>query len=169
MAPIGRVVAVVTADGRHGDVTVVGVGGTSYWSGDRLAFTNLETAADLAGVDGRQPVVVRADETARTSCGRPRTRRATSGRRAASRRRPPVTIPDEAHPIDADIEQVSSLIGLLGIVAGLVALVLLGSTTNTLITERTREVAVMRALGAPSRACAGGSAGWRSASPSPPS
>ncbi len=39
------------------------------------------------------------------------------------------------------------LIGLLGIVAGIVALVLLASTTNTLITERTREVAVMRALG----------------------
>ena len=41
----------------------------------------------------------------------------------------------------------SQLIGLLGIFAGLVALVLLASTTNTLITERTREMAVMRALG----------------------
>ena len=35
--------------------------------------------------------------------------------------------------------------------AGLVALVLLASTTNTLIVERTREVAVMRALGGRSR------------------
>jgi putative ABC transport system permease protein len=63
----------------------------------------------------------------------------------------PVTVPDGTHPIEADIRQVSTLIGFLGIVAGLVALVLLGSTTATLITERTREVAVMRALGARSR------------------
>jgi putative ABC transport system permease protein len=54
-------------------------------------------------------------------------------------------------PIDQDIEQVSMLSGLLGIVAGFVALVLLASTTNTLITERTREVAVMRVLGGRSR------------------
>jgi putative ABC transport system permease protein len=58
-----------------------------------------------------------------------------------------VYLPDGTTPIDADIRQVSSLIGLLGMVAGMVALVLLASTTTTLITERTREVAVMRALG----------------------
>ena len=63
----------------------------------------------------------------------------------------PVSIPDGTHPIEGDIDQVSTLIGFLGIVAGLVALVLLGSTTTTLITERTREVAVMRALGARNR------------------
>ena len=60
-------------------------------------------------------------------------------------------MPDGTHPIEDDIAQVSTLIGFLGIVAGLVALVLLGSTTSTLITERTREVAVMRSLGARNR------------------
>jgi putative ABC transport system permease protein len=39
----------------------------------------------------------------------------------------PVYLPDGTTPIDADIEQVSTLIGLLGIFAGLVALVLLAA------------------------------------------
>ena len=43
--------------------------------------------------------------------------------------------------------QISTMIGMLGIVAGIVALVLLASTTNAIVTERSREASVMRALG----------------------
>ncbi len=70
---------------------------------------------------------------------------------ATRTRRFPTYLPDGSTPIDEDIAQISTLIGLLGVFAGLVALVLLASTTNTLIVERTREVAVMRALGGRSR------------------
>jgi putative ABC transport system permease protein len=63
----------------------------------------------------------------------------------------PVYLPNGSTPIDQDIDQVSMLIGMLGVFAGGVALVLLASTTSTLITERTREVAVMRALGGRNR------------------
>ena len=54
--------------------------------------------------------------------------------------------PDADAP-EQDIEQISFMIGSLGVVAGLVALVLLASTTNAIVTERTRDAAIMQALG----------------------
>jgi putative ABC transport system permease protein len=132
--------------------SVVGIGGTAFWNEDDVVFTSLESASAIAGLDGANRVVVRttdmsADALRETSKAL-RTTLAESGVTTTSL---PFTIPDGRHPIEADIEQISMLVGLLGIVAGLVALVLLASTVNTLITERTREVAVMRALGAPNR------------------
>ena len=152
IAPIGTAVPVVTDDGGRAMLTVVGIGGTSFWSGDDVAFTNIDTAARLAGIDGVNRIVMSTTENGedelRAAANQARDILAVEG---VSMTFLPFTNPDGGHPIDEDIQQISSLIGLLGIVAGLVALVLLGSTTNTLITERTREVAVMRALGAPSR------------------
>ena len=152
MAAVGDTLAVTAPDGRRTDVVVVGVGGTSYWAGESAAFTTLDTAADLAGITGYNRIAVRASDTSadslRATSDAVRERLAAEGVTLTTL---PLTVPGGTHPIEGAIEQVSTLIGFLGIVAGLVALVLLGSTTNTLITERTREAAVMRALGARNR------------------
>lgn len=143
----------VPLPGEVSSLTVVGVGGTSSWLDEDVVFSDLETARRLAGVEGANRLAVRTEDTSVDAL------RATADdlRRRLADEDVVVTdfpsmVPNGAHPIEDDIEQVSSLIGLLGAVAGLVALVLLGSTVNTLIAERTREVAVMRALGARSRA-----------------
>jgi putative ABC transport system permease protein len=138
--------------GERSTLTVVGIGGTSYWSGEQVAFSSLDTASGLAGTEGSNRLVVHA------AGGADELRTVADSISAALAREDvavvtlPVTVPHGQHPIETDISQVSLLVGLLGIVAGLVALVLLASTTTTLITERTREVAVMRALGGRQRA-----------------
>jgi len=149
VAAIGTTLPVIGHGGDPVDLTVVGIGGTSYWSGTSVAFTSQATARDLAGLEGVNRIVISTDEVGSDEL----TATAGSARESLARQDIavtvlPVTIADDEHPIEPDIEQVSSLIGMLGVVAGVVALVLLGSTTNTLVTERTREVAVMRALGA---------------------
>jgi putative ABC transport system permease protein len=152
VAAVGDTFTVTAPDGRQADLVVVGVGGTSYWAGESAAFTTYDTASDLAGITGYNRIAVRASDTSadslRATSDALRERLAADGVTLTTL---PLTVPDGTHPIEAAIEQVSTLIGFLGIVAGLVALVLLGSTTNTLITERTREAAVMRALGARNR------------------
>jgi putative ABC transport system permease protein len=152
VARVGDRIVATAVDGHTTELRVVGIGSTSSWSGERVGFTTLATARDLAGVEGFDRVAVRTvDDGARALASTADDLRARFASDGVSFTAMPVTIPDGTHPIEADIRQVSTLIGFLGIVAGLVALVLLGSTTTTLITERTREVAVMRALGAPGR------------------
>ena len=152
VAEVGDTLVVVTPDGRPLDLGVVGVGGTSYWAGEPAAFATTDTARTLGGIDGTNRLAIRtADDSPdalRTTADEVRRALADVGVEFTTL---PVTVPNGTHPIEDDITQVSTLIGFLGIVAGLVALVLLGSTTNTLITERTREAAVMRALGARAR------------------
>lgn len=152
VAELGDLVTVTAIDGHTADLLVVGIGSTSYWSGSDVAFTSLATARDLAGVTGFNRVGLRAIDTRSDALDATvddlRDRFAEG---AVTFTDMPVTVPDGTHPIESDIRQVSTLIGFLGIVAGLVALVLLGSTTTTLITQRTGEVAVMRALGARGR------------------
>lgn len=127
------------------ELTVVGTGETLWWSGEDAVYTTLGTV----GGDTTNRLVVIVDDDGERAL-KPlisdvRDRLASDGDTFTDF---PVTLPDGTTPIDADIRQVSTLIGMLGVTAGVVALVLLASTTNTLITERTREVAVMRALGA---------------------
>jgi putative ABC transport system permease protein len=152
VAELGDRIEAMASDGHTADLHVVGIGSTSIWSGEDVGFTTLPTARDLAGVSGYDRVVVRATDDGSAALDATtdllRDRFSDDGVSFTSM---PVTIPDGTHPIESDIRQVSTLIGFLGIVAGLVALVLLGSTTTTLITERTGEVAVMRALGARGR------------------
>lgn len=146
---LGEHALVVGPDGRSHPLTVVGIGGTSWWAGDAVAFSTIETARVIGGVDGHDRLAVRAaDDSAAALRAVGDQLRLALERAGVSSTTMPVIVPDGTHPIEDDIAQVSTLIGFLGIVAGLVALVLLGSTTNTLIAERTREVAVMRALGA---------------------
>lgn len=153
IAPVGATFDVALADGTPETLTVVGIGGSTFWNDSDIVFSDLETAAALDGRAGANRLVVRTVDQSkpslRATANDLRDALADNGIVTESL---PFTIAGGRHPIEADIEQISSLIGFLGIVAGLVALVLLGSTANTLITERTREVAVMRALGASDRA-----------------
>jgi putative ABC transport system permease protein len=145
VGPIGSRVAA------NGDeYRIVGHGSTLWWAADDVLYAPLDTVTALTG--GANRLVITAvddgeDELRAISDEIRRVLRSHDGTYTDF----PVFLPDGTTPIDADIEQVSSLIGLLGVFAGLVALVLLAGTTNTLITERTREVAVMRALGGRSR------------------
>ena len=151
--PLGATFDVELADGTPETLTVVGIGGSTFWNDSDVVFSDFDTAAALDGREGANRLVVRTVDQSKSSLRATandlRVALADNGIVTESL---PFTLAGGRHPIEADIEQISSLIGFLGIVAGLVALVLLGSTANTLITERTREVAVMRALGASDRA-----------------
>ncbi len=131
---------------------IVGHGDTLWWSGTDTLFTTLATARSNAADPGTNRLTITASDD-----GADELRLLADQVRDAiadgddTFTQFPIYLPDGTTPIDAEIRQISQLIGLLGIAAGLVALVLLASTTNTLITERTREVAVMRALGGRSR------------------
>ena len=134
------------------EVDIVGIGDTLWWASEPTIYTDLATARSLTGVAGVNRMVITADDddidNLRTIGTQVRERLVQRGETFTDF---PFYLPDGETPVDADIAQVSTLVGLLGFVAALVALVLLASTTNTLITERTREVAVMRALGARQR------------------
>ena len=140
-------------------LTVVGIGETVWWSDGATVYLPFDTALERSPSRGANHLVVRAgvdgsvdldtDEGLRSLASHIRGELAEDGDTFLQL---PVALPGNRTPIDDEIEQVSSIIGLLGIAAGLVALVLLSSTTNTLIAQRTREVAVMRALGARPRA-----------------
>ncbi len=143
LAEVGDRLAVA---GRTFDV--VGVGTTLLWVGDDALYGDLDEIAPLAPERGTNHLSILAahddEPSLRAIVAAAREVLAADGDTFTEF---PEYLPDGTTPIDADIRQVSTLIGMLGIMAGLVALVLLASTTNTLITERTREVAVMRALG----------------------
>jgi putative ABC transport system permease protein len=147
---IGDIGDTVVADGTS--YVIVGNGSTLWWSDSDVLYAPVDTVVAAVGAAGTNRLVVTADDDSesslRTISDEIRTVLAVDGDSYTTF---PIYLPDGSTPIDQDIDQVSSLIGLLGVFAGLVALVLLASTTNTLITERTREVAVMRALGGTSR------------------
>lgn len=145
---IGSIGDTVTANGD--EHVIVGHGSTLWWAADDVLFAPLGTV--IARTGGVNRIVITAvddgeQELRAISHAVRRVLQSHGGTYTDF----PVFLPDGTTPIDADIEQISTLIGLLGVFAGLVALVLLAGTTNTLITERTREVAVMRALGGRSR------------------
>jgi FtsX-like permease family len=129
---------------------IVGHGGTLWWADSAVAYADLASVVERTGGTNRLVITAADDGIDRLRTIAAATRALLSEEGDAFTEFP-MYLADGSTPIDADIEQVSTLIGLLGIVAGLVALVLLASTTTTLITERTREVAVMRALGGRAR------------------
>ena len=147
---LGAVGASVIANG--GLYEIVGHGSTLWWSDSDVLYAPLDTVVGLSGDGGTNRLVVTATDDSESSLRSVSDEiRAVLASDGDTYTTFPSYLPDGSTPIDQDIEQISSLIGLLGVFAGLVALVLLASTTNTLITERTREVAVMRALGGRSR------------------
>ena len=151
-APIGTSVEIAGADGAPLEIDVVGTASTSFWNETGIVFAD---RVDLAAFDSSAAanrVVIRTfDDDADALDAVSAAARDQLAAAGVSLTEMPVEIVGGEHPVEADIRQVSTLIGMLGIVAGLVGLVLLASTTNTLIVERSREVAVMRALGASDR------------------
>jgi putative ABC transport system permease protein len=144
LAAVGDRVAVGGAD-----ASVVGIGETLWWAGEDAVYTTLDAVrASLPGRGANRLVVLADDDGADALEPLATDVREVLAADGDTFTDFPVTLPDGSTPIDADIRQVSTLIGMLGVMAGAVALILLASTTSTLITERTREVAVMRALGA---------------------
>lgn len=142
VADLGDSVTVAGAD-----FSVVGIGGTAWWSGTDSVFIVTEEAAALAG--GAERLLVRhEDPTAENLDSTVESVRSALAEHDGQIVAFPEVLPDNRHPIEEDLVQISTMIGLLGVVAAIVALVLLASTTSTLILERTREVATMRAMGA---------------------
>jgi putative ABC transport system permease protein len=148
---LGAIGDTVVADGAPYEI--VGHGSTIWWSESDVLYADVDTVLPLLDESGTNHLVITAADDGidelRSIVDETRALLAVDGDTYTEF---PVMLPDGSTPIDQDIEQVSTLIGLLGVFAGLVALVLLASTTTTLITERTREVAVMRALGGRTRA-----------------
>lgn len=145
---LGGLGDMVVANGQTYEI--VGHGSTLWWAADDVLYAPLSTVAELTGGPNRLVVTAVDDgeDELRALGHEIRDLLQSSG---GTYTEFPLYLPDGSTPIDADIQQISTLIGLLGVFAGLVALVLLAGTTNTLITERTREVAVMRALGGRNR------------------
>jgi putative ABC transport system permease protein len=145
---LGAIGDTVVASGRSYEI--VGHGGTLWWSNSDVLYADLDAVAPLVGGTNRLTILAENDGEAelRAISDAVRDLLAEDGDTYADF---PEYLPDGTTPIDADIDQISTLIGMLGVFAGLIALVLLAGTTNTLITERSREVAVMRALGGRNR------------------
>lgn len=147
---LGALGDTVIANGQRYEI--VGHGGTLWYSDSDVLFADIETVLPLLAEAGSNRLVITATDDGidelRAIADEVRTVLEAGGDTFTEF---PVYLPNGETPIDQDIAQISTLIGLLGVAAGLVAMVLLASTTNTLITERTREVAVMRALGGRSR------------------
>lgn len=136
----------IVLDGHALDV--VGTGDTLWWSEGVAIYTHVDTALAFQPDAGVNHLVLTAVDDDRDSldaiADAARGVLAADGDTFTTF---PALLPDGSTPIDEDMSQISFLIGMLGVVAGMVAMVLLASTTTTLITSRTREVAVMRALG----------------------
>ncbi len=127
---------------------VVGVGGTAWWSDTAAVYAPDGDISSLVQQQSQQLALTVRDPSSQNLEALVPALRAELAQAGATFVSFPELLPDGRHPIEADLEQISTMIGLLGVVAGIVAMVLLASTSSTLITERTREVAVMRALGA---------------------
>lgn len=129
-------------------LTVVGIGTTAAFGVDDVLFTTAATASSMLGVPGPNHVTVTlTDPTEEHLRAAVADIRGIMADEDVALTRLPSTLPDGAHPIESEIEQVSFMIGSLGVIAGLVALVLLASTSNTIVSERMRDGAVLRAVG----------------------
>ena len=129
-------------------LSVVGIGTTTWFADRDAVFTLPATAQLLTGVEGTNTVVARLDEpTAANLDHAVEQIRDVLSEDGVTFSTIPTVLPDGAHPIQEDLVQVSFMIGSLGVVAGIVALILLASTTNAVVTERSRDAAIMRALG----------------------
>jgi putative ABC transport system permease protein len=141
-------------DGRHtvavGEqvLRVVGVGETSVFAGMPVIYTDPATATSVTGASAPNQIAVRVPDPTQVALDRVerRLRHALAAQGVAITALP-LEFVGGAHPMEEGTTQISTMIGMLGIVAGIVALVLLASTTNAIVTERSREASVMRALG----------------------
>ena len=131
---------------------IVGTADTAALAGEDVVYTTGATAERLGGIAGPNQVVARvADPTAEHLDAAVVALRRALAEQGVTLTALPIRLPGGAHPVEDSITEISTMIGMLGVVAGIVALVLLASTTNAIVTERSRDAAIMRALGAPGR------------------
>jgi putative ABC transport system permease protein len=134
--------------GPAGALTVVGVGDTTAWETESIGLMTPAGATAATEQNWANLVLLRVNDTSSEALATVvddlRAELAAEGATFASF---PDSLADGAHPIEEDIQMISMMIGFLGIVAGIVSLVLLASITSATITDRSREVAVLRALG----------------------
>lgn len=143
IAELGDVVTIGSTE-----LDVVGIGTTAWWTDTDAGFVAPQTASALVSDSSTRILVRHVDPTSANLDATVEALRDVLATQGASFADFPAVLPDGAHPIEQDLVEISTMIGLLGVVAGIVALTLLATTSSTLIAERTREVAVMRALGA---------------------
>lgn len=141
-------VAAIGSELTFGDrtFTVTGTGKTLWWTGDDAVFADLD-AVGAKELGTNHLVITAADDSSESLRRIANAVRGILAERGDTFADFPVYLPDGSTPIDKDIRSVSTMIGLLGVVAGVVALTLLASTASTLITEQAREIAIMQAMG----------------------
>ena len=151
VANIGDVLEIESAAGST-TLEVVGIGETTWFADADAIYTSSGVAQQALGVDGINRIIARLDDPSfdnlESAVAALRAEVAAVGASVTSL---PDTLEDGAHPIEDDITMVSFMIGSLGVVAGIVALILLASTANAIVTERSRDAAIMRAVGATRR------------------
>lgn len=136
-----------------GSLSVVGVGSTAAFDVEPVAVVTPATAEALLGVDGPTEVLLRVeDPTEEALASTTEELRSAVAAVGATFTGFPETFVGGAHPLEAEIAMVSAMIGMLGVVAGAVALVLLATTTAAVISERSAQTAVLRAMGSGPRA-----------------
>jgi len=144
----GRLDGRTTVDIGGAPIRVVGVGETSVFAGMPVLYTDPATVLAHSGLAGPNQVAVRVPDPTQAALDRVERRmRHVLAAQGVAITALPVELVGGAHPMEEGTTQISTMIGMLGIVAGIVALVLLASTTNAIVTERSREASIMRALG----------------------
>lgn len=153
LGSVGETLQLSAFTGEPVTLAIVGVGETTWFGEGATLFTSAATAQALLGIDGVNRIVGRHDnptyDNLEASVAALRSDITNAGATVTSF---PDVLADGAHPIEEDITMISFMIGSLGVVAGIVALILLGSTANGIVTERTRDAAIMRAVGGSRRA-----------------
>jgi putative ABC transport system permease protein len=157
-------------DGRAGDtLTVLGAGGStselavsgrgrSLPGGEQVQDENVivlyattATVAELSGESGFGELALRLDDPSATGAGQAvaavRSYLTTVPGFAGFTNLPDVRAPGN-WPGKADTEQFAKLLGVITVLALLSAVVLISNTMSTLVAEQTREIGVMRAIGA---------------------
>lgn len=145
-------------DGPGGPISVVGVGNTASLDAEPAVVMAGDAVAALVGsrapaAAGANTVLLRLENPSAEALDQ-----AVADVRALLHENdialtgfPELNV-DGAHPLAEEISMVSVMIGMLGAVSGIVAMVLLASTTSAIIADRSAEVAVLRAMGSGPRA-----------------
>ncbi|GAA1957206.1 FtsX-like permease family protein [Nocardioides panacihumi] len=153
----GDAVTLVGAGGERADLALSGRGrslpGGEQVQDDKIVvlYAPAATVARLSGEPGYGELALRLDDTtptaARATVERVRRQLATVSGYAGLTDLPSIRAPGD-WPGRADTEQFAKLLGVITVLALISAAVLVSNTLSTLVAEQTREIGVMRAIGA---------------------
>jgi putative ABC transport system permease protein len=153
----GDTVTLVGAAGERADLTISGRGRTLP-GGEQVQdekvvvlYGHADTVARLSGEPGYGELALRLDDTdpaaARATVEQVRRQLATVPGFEGFTNLPAIRAPGD-WPGKADTEQFAQLLGVITVLALISAAVLVSNTLSTLVSEQTREIGVMRAVGA---------------------